>query len=113
MVYEHHSEQLLSVGDFLRRMLAHAGFAATVIGGSLLIGIVGYHELARMSWVDSFLNAAMILGGMGPIGDLPTDAAKIFAGCYALYAGVVFIAVAGILIAPVAHRLLHRLHLGD
>ncbi|MEI6243653.1 MAG: hypothetical protein WCQ64_01290 [Acidobacteriota bacterium] len=95
------------------RMLQHVGIASAVLVGSLLIGIVGYHALAHMRWVDSFLNAAMILGGMGPVGDLPTDTAKIFAGCYALYAGVVFIAVAGIMIAPVAHRVLHRMHISD
>lgn len=110
-MYEHHHQPLLSFEAFLRRMLNHAAMAAAIIGGSLLIGVLGYRELARMSWVDSFLNAAMILGGMGPVGDLPTDASKIFAGCYALYAGVVFIAVAGILIAPAAHRILHRVHL--
>jgi len=113
MMYEHHSERLLTFREFLVRLLSHFGIAAGVILGSLLIGIVGYHELAHMRWVDSFLNAAMILGGMGPVGDLPTDAAKIFAGCYALYAGVVFIAVAGLMIAPVAHRVMHRLHVDD
>lgn len=64
-----------------------------------------------MDWIDAFLNTAMLLGGMGPVGDLPTSAAKIFAGCYALYAGLVFIASAGILVAPVAHRILHKLHM--
>ncbi len=113
MAYEHHSQRLLPFREFIARMLRHFGIAVGVMSGSLMMGIVGYHELARMPWVDSFLNAAMILGGMGPVGDLPTDTAKIFAGCYALYAGVVFIAVAGIMIAPVAHRILHRMHLRD
>jgi len=113
MIYEHHSEGLLPAREFLRRMLLHFGVATLVMGGSLLIGVVGYHQLARMRWVDSFLNAAMILGGMGPVGDLPTDTSKIFAGCYALYAGVVFIAVAGIMITPIAHRVMHQLHLSD
>ena len=112
-MYEHHSQRLVPLGVFVRRVALHMGMAAGVLGGSLLIGIVGYHALAHMSWVDSFLNAAMILGGMGPVGDLPTDRSKIFAGCYALYAGVVFIAVAGILIAPVAHRVLHKLHVSQ
>jgi len=112
-MYEHRKQKVVPLKMFLRRMLAHAGMAGLVMGGSLMIGIIGYHQLAHMSWVDSFLNAAMILGGMGPIGDLPTDTAKLFAGCYALYAGVVFIAVAGIVIAPVAHRVLHKMHLGD
>jgi len=111
MVYEHHKDRLLPFREFLMRVLTHFGIASAVMLGSLAIGMIGYRELAHMRWVDSFLNAAMILGGMGPVGDLPTDAAKIFAGCYALYAGVVFIAAAGILIAPVAHRVLHRMHL--
>ena len=73
--------------------------------------MAGYIWIAGQSPVDAFLNAAMLLGGMGPVGELPSDAAKIFAGCYALYAGIVFIASAGVLIAPVAHRVLHKLHL--
>jgi len=112
-MYEHRSQPLLPSRIFLMRMFLHFGLAATVILGSLTIGVVGYHELAQMPWVDSFLNAAMILGGMGPVGDLPSDAAKIFAGCYALYSGVVFIAVAGLRIPPVAHRVMHRLHVKD
>lgn len=112
-MYEHHSQPLLKPREFLARLFLHFGLAAVVILGSLLVGVVGYHELAHMRWVDSFLNAAMILGGMGPVGDLPSDAAKIFAGCYALYSGVVFIAVAGLMIAPVAHRVMHRLHVKD
>jgi hypothetical protein len=113
MVYEHRKQRLLTVREFVMRMLQHFGIASVVILGSLVIGIVGYHQLAHMRWVDSFLNAAMILGGMGPVSELPTDTSKIFAGCYALYSGVVFIAVAGIMIAPVAHRVLHRLHVND
>ena len=113
MIYEHTRQRLVPLGVFLWRVAAHLGVALLVMGGSLLIGIVGYHNLAHMRWVDSFLNASMILGGMGPIGDLPNDTAKIFAGCYALYAGIVFIAVAGIVIAPVAHRILHRMHVDE
>jgi hypothetical protein len=113
MVYEHHRQRLLPFRKFLIRLLRHFGIAAGVMAGSLLIGILGYRELAQMSWVDSFLNAAMILGGMGPLGELPNNTSKIFAGCYALYSGVVFIGVAGILIAPVAHRVLHKMHVGE
>ena len=91
-------------------MLSHLGIVAGFIGVSLLAGMVGYVWLAGMTWVDAFLNAAMLLGGMGPVGELPSDAAKIFAGVYALYAGLVFIVSAGVLIAPVVHRVLHRLH---
>lgn len=71
----------------------------------------GYHYFEKLSWLDSFLNAAMILGGMGPVNVLHTRAGKIFAGCYALFSGIVFLAVAGLLFAPLVHRLLHRFHL--
>lgn len=110
-MYEHHSRPLLPTAQFVRRLLTHAAWVALLVGGSLAIGIAGYMSLAHMSLVDAFLNAAMLLGGMGPVGELDNDAAKIFAGCYALYAGIVFIASAGLLIAPVAHRILHKLHL--
>lgn len=108
--YEHRSAHLLPFRQFLRRMVRHVGLVAVVVIVSLGIGMVGYVELARMSWVDAFVNAAMLLGGMGPVGELPNDASKIFAGVYALYAGLVFIVSAGVLLAPVVHRILHRLH---
>jgi len=73
--------------------------------------MAGYHILENMGWVDAFVNAAMILSGMGPVGTLQTDAGKIFAGCYALFSGLVFITVTGIVLAPVAHRALHKFHL--
>lgn len=110
-MYEHRSSKLLPLRDFIWRMVRHAGAAAVIVVVSLGGGVVGYHWLGRLGWVDAFLNASMILGGMGPVNDLPTSAAKIFAGCYALYSGVIFIAVAGILLAPVVHRIAHRMHL--
>jgi hypothetical protein len=85
--------------------------ALAVIVVSLLLGMVGYHEFAGFDWIDSFLNAAMLLGGMGPIGDIATSAGKIFAGLYALYAGLVLIISAGVLLTPVLHRVMHRLHI--
>jgi hypothetical protein len=85
--------------------------ALVVIGISLLMGMVGYHWLAPMPWIDAFLNAAMLLGGMGPVDPLTNDRAKLFAGLYALYCGVVFIATAGLLIAPLGGYVLHRFHL--
>ena len=84
-----------------------------MIAASLAIGMAGYHGLERLSWLDSFLNAAMLLGGMGPLAVLQTDAGKLFAGCYALYCGLVVIAVAGIVLSPIAHRVLHRFHLEE
>lgn len=78
--------------------------------GSLGIGIAGYRYFEAMSWTDSFLNAAMILGGMGPTNVLQTEEGKIFAGCYALYAGLVFLTSSGLILLPVLHRLLHHFH---
>lgn len=98
-----------------QRTVSHLGrnalVALAVIAISLLIGMAGYHWLAPMSWMDAFLNAAMLLGGMGPVDPLTNDAAKLFAGIYALYCGVVFIATAGLLIAPLGAYVLHRFHL--
>src|SRR5690348_13647130 len=112
-MYEHSSTRLLTPREFLWRLLRHVALIAGLVFFSLVIGVAGYMSLARMTFVDAFLNAAMLLGGMGPVGDLPNDSAKIFAGVYALYAGIVFIASAGILIAPFAHRILHTLHADD
>ncbi len=110
-MYEHHSHKLLPTRLFLQRVAQHAGWVALIIGGSLAMGIAGFMGIAHFSAVDAFLDAAMLLGGMGPVGELSSDAAKIFAGCYALYAGLVFVASASILIAPIAHRVMHKLHL--
>lgn len=82
-----------------------------MVAVSLLIGMAGYHALEGLSWIDAFLNASMLLGGMGPVHVPTSDGGKIFAGLYALYCGLLVIFVAGVLLAPVAHRLLHRLHI--
>ncbi len=87
--------------------------ALGVMGIGLGIGVVGYHDLAGLSWLDSLLNASMILGGMGPVDPLHEPAAKLFASFYALFSGLVFIGVASVLVAPFAHRLLHKLHLDE
>ena len=109
--YEHHAEALLPRSLFLRRLRQHALLTAAVILGSLAIGILGYHLTEGLSWLDSLLNASMILGGMGPVAPIRTDAGKWFASAYALYSGLVVLIAASILIAPIAHRLLHRMHL--
>jgi len=98
---------------FVRRILAHALVALVLVAASLAAGILGYRLLAGLSWIDALLNAAMILGGMGPVNELSSDAGKLFATFYALYAGVAFLAIAAVLTAPFAHRLLHTLHLED
>jgi len=101
--------------DFRRRLyhrfLDVLFLAGSVIGVSLFLGILGYHFVARFSWIDSLLDASMILSGMGPVKNLNSDAAKVFASCYALFSGVVFISATGILLAPMFHRVLHRFHL--
>lgn len=110
-MYEHRHTPILPPGAFLLRLLRHSAWVAGLLGLSLYAGMLGFHAIEGMSWIDAFLNASMLLGGMGPVFDKPlSDAGKIFAGCYALYAGLAFIAVAGILLAPVVHRVLHRLH---
>lgn len=96
---------------FIAHLRANVLVALAVLGVSLAIGMSGYHWLAAMTWVDAFLNAAMILGGMGPVDPLTHDTAKLFAGAYAIYCGVVIIATAGLLLAPLGTYLLHRFHL--
>jgi hypothetical protein len=112
-MYEHRGAPLLPRRQFFNRLATHA-LAAVVIGfGALWLGMAGYHWLEGFSWLDAYLNAAMILGGMGPVAELHTSAGKLFAGTYALFAGVVFLVVAGVVFAPVVHRTLHRFHLAD
>jgi hypothetical protein len=112
-MYEHKSEPLLPRRAFIKRLLRHLLFAVSVLASSLGIGILGYHYFEKMSFVDAMLNASMILGGMGPVAALTTRGGKIFASLYALFSGVIFLVVVGIIIAPLAHRLLHRLHLEE
>jgi len=108
--YESRGQPLLHRALFLRRLLAHAAAVAILIAASLAIGMWGYVRLESLSWIDAFLNTSMLLGGMGPIHVPATEAGKLFAGIFALYAGLLFIAVAALLLAPVIHRLLHRFH---
>ncbi len=98
---------------FLRRFLRYLSAALLLAFAALGLGVLGYHYIAGFPWMDALLNAAMILGGMGPVGDLPTDAAKLFASAYALFCGLIFISVMGIVLAPVAHRALHLFHLDE
>lgn len=93
--------------------MACLGIALFLFLVAIGIGMVGYHGLARLTWIDSFLNASMILTGMGPVDPLPSSSAKLFAGCYAIFSGLVFMTIMGIVLAPVLHRILHRFHLAD
>lgn len=111
-LYERLGEPLLSRGRFLARVAAHLAVALAFVAGSLAIGMFGYMRFEGLGWLDAFLNAAMLLGGMGPIEEPATRGGKLFAGVYALYAGLVFLVVAGLAFAPIFHRLIHRFHLG-
>jgi hypothetical protein len=110
-MYEHKKKPLLSRRLFYRRVIAHASFSLLAIVIALGIGVLGYHWLGQLGWIDSILNAAMILGGMGPVDALHSDSAKLFSAAYALFSGLFFIGIAALLIAPFAHRLLHHLHM--
>jgi len=108
--FEHYRHPVLPRAAFLRRLSMSTLLGLSLILASLLVGMAGYHWFERLSWMDSFLNAAMLLGGMGPIWSPQTDAGKLFAGVYALYSGLAVLAIVGIMIAPVVHRFLHRFH---
>ena len=113
MDFERRSEPLLPRRQFILRVLWYASFSFVLLGISLGIGIVGYHYLDGLSWLDSFLNASMILAGMGPVDPIRTDAGKWFASFYAVFSGVVFLSTVAVFLSPIAHRFLHKLHLGD
>lgn len=110
-MFEHRSEPMASQREFTRRMLRYGLSTGAIILFSLGIGVIGYHYYGPLSWIDSLLNASMILGGMGPVDKLTTDAGKIFASFYALYSGIILLASVGVLAAPIFHRVLHRFHL--
>ena len=110
-MYESRTHPPISRQHFVRRMMLHTGFAFGILVLSLAIGMAGYRAFEQLPWRDAFLNTAMLLGGMGPIGDGPqTAAGKLFAGLYALYSGMIFLVLAAIVLGPVIHRLLHRFH---
>jgi uncharacterized membrane protein len=112
-MFEHKHQKIAPVQVFIARILICVGIAILLIVVALFIGIAGYHWIAGFSWVDAFLNASMILGGMGPVDILATTGAKVFASLYALFSGLIFIAVMGIVFSPIAHRMLHKFHIDD
>ena len=111
--YERAGDPLAPVAMFYRRLSANLLIALCLIALSLAVGMSGYHFLAGLAWIDAFQNAAMILSGMGPVDTLTTPGAKLFAGLYALYSGLALVATAGLILAPILHRFLHRFHLED
>lgn len=108
--YEAKHHPVLPRKDFAKRMAKSFAMASSLIILSLLAGMAGYHFLEDLPWIDAFLNAAMILGGMGPVAPIQSFGGKLFAGFYALYSGLVVIVAAGVIFAPVMHRMLHKFH---
>jgi hypothetical protein len=111
--YEHRLTPVISRQRFVQRMFRHIAVAIALISIAWAIGIIGYHFTEHFSWLDATINAAMILGGMGPVDHVNTTAGKLFASFYALFSGIFFIAIAGIVLAPITHRLLHTLHVDE
>jgi len=112
-MYERINHRLATRAVFLSRLLRHVGCALGLVGGSLGLGVLGYHALEGLPWIDALLNASMLMGGMGPVDVLHTTAGKLFASIYALYCGLVLLVAAGLLFAPILHRLMHRFHVAD
>ena len=112
-MYEGHTTSLLPRRQFFRRWVRHGFIAGAALVVSLAIGTLGFHWFAEESWLDAFLNASMLIGGMGPVGEFKQTAGKLFAALYALYAGIVFLGAAAVFLAPVVHRTLHKLHLDE
>jgi hypothetical protein len=110
-MYEHRRQELQPRASFLLRLGGHALAAFAVLAFALGLGVLGYHGIEGMAWIDALLNASMILGGMGPVDTIRTLDGKLFASFYALFSGVLFLVGAGILLAPVVHRFLHRFHI--
>lgn len=110
IVFEHKKQPLLSAEEFRRRLLRSFLISTLMIAFSLGIGIIGYKLSEDMAWIDALLNASMILGGMGPVNALQTTTGKVFASFYALFSGIVFISSAGVLVAPIFHRIIHTFH---
>ena len=110
MQFEHHREPLAPLSRFVRRLISSFADGLGLVAVSLAIGMIGYRRLFALSWIDAFVNASMILSGMGPLAVPQTDAAKLFAGAYALFSGLAVLAIAGIMFAPAIHRFLHYLH---
>ena len=112
-MFEGRHQKIAPFSVYLKRLAVCTAVAFFLIVFSLLVGMAGYHWLAGLNWMDSFLNASMILSGMGPVNLLTNTGAKIFASIYALFSGIIFMAALGIVFSPIIHRMLHRFHLAD
>src|SRR6202040_734638 len=112
-MFERKHEKLAPVSVFVKRLTASIAIACLLIAAALFIGIAGYHWIAGFGWIDSLLEASMILGGLGPVNQLSTSGAKVFASVYALFRGPMFIGIIGVALSPIVHRLLHKFHLDE
>ncbi len=110
-MFERHNQPLADIATFIKRLIIHTFMGSSVFIIALGVGIAGYHRIAKLPFIDSFMNAAMVLCGMGQIDIMHTTIAKLFAGIYALFCGLMFAAALALLIAPMIHRLLHKFHL--
>jgi hypothetical protein len=113
MKLEHRKQKVVPLKHFLIRLGRYGVFALVLIGISVMIGMVGYHLVAQLPWIDSFHMACMILTGMGPVVEMTTEKAKLFSSFYALYSGIAFLSITAVIFAPIIHRLLHILHVQD
>jgi hypothetical protein len=113
LTLEHRTAPLLPRPLFFRRAALGALLGFGLLSAALFAGMLGYHLTEHLLWLDSFVNAAMILSGMGPVAPMVTSAGKLFAGCYALFSGLAFITIVGVILAPFVHRIFHRFHLAD
>lgn len=112
-IFEHKNLPVLPKKQFYRRQLRFLGYSFLLLAISLGIGMLGYRFTTGMDWMDAFLNASMILTGMGPVDAMATPGAKFFAGCYALFSGVIFLSTVAVMFAPLVHRLLHLMHMDE
>jgi hypothetical protein len=111
--FERRNDKLAPISIYVQRIIGSLLIALGLMLIALMVGIIGYHLLAGFNLVDSLLEASMILGGMGPVRELPNDASKVFASIYALFSGVIFIALMGIILSPVVHRVMHKFHIDE
>ncbi len=112
-MFEARYQQVIPRPHFVRRMALCVALSALIAAVALTIGILGYHQIAGLGWIDALHNASMILGGMGPVAEMKSDAAKLFSSTYALFCGLVFIGIVAVTLAPVLHRVLHRFHMDE
>ena len=110
-MFEHHRQPLATTHRYVAWRLRSLAVAASILLPSLSLGVLGYHFFGQLPWIDALVNASMILTGMGPVDPIQSLGGKLFASCYALFSGIVFITTAGVLLAPVVHRVLHKFHL--